>query len=613
MRYATTIFLAIAALALAGYAFLDFTGKLDGFFKEKAPPELLAPVAEAITGLTFKDVSETRVLEKREGRWRLTSPVDDLVDPKWVEGVLETLSAMHKNEFIRDTDGGMREGFGLNEDKMTALTVQLSDGKTILYQIGQTGPYENSTYLFPGESGAYEGAFIAAGEFKSAVETPVSGMVDPVLTRFAAERIVGLTLKGQDPVVELKKNASAGSRWRLEAPIQQQADDDKVSTLLTTLGALPVSDVVLDVSNAETTAGGWGIEIWDMDPQNVIELTFSPHPTDETLLRARHSKRPLLYDVPKQIIDDLPSEVESLRETKLLRVVAADISSVSITRQGGVPLKLNNPGVWMMAGPDGDVLTNPEHGERFIALFNDAVVGQYLEGGPEKEELYGLNNAMFTIEMTGENLGPLQQDTLVMRVGMPLNDPPNAYVVFDQIPTIMAVPKTFLTGMADISEPRRWKKLEVLNVAFELIEEITMAPAGEPPLRLLVDRLNEDIAKRLLLFKGEDDLTADTDKKGAGEIILDVGNLSADRWLSTTEPESAIALVAPTLTLILKSRPVTKDGEGKTWTLKFAPVNAEVPSFYYGQMEGTDRPAPFLIGRALYDRLAGKGLLLEAP
>ncbi|MGY8688176.1 MAG: DUF4340 domain-containing protein, partial [Verrucomicrobiales bacterium] len=79
-------------------------------------------------------------------------------------------------------------------------------------------------------------------------------MVDPVLTRFAAERIVGLTLKGQDPVVELKKNASAGSRWRLEAPIQQQADDDKVSTLLTTLGALPVSDVVLDVSNAETTA-----------------------------------------------------------------------------------------------------------------------------------------------------------------------------------------------------------------------------------------------------------------------------------------------------------------------------------------------------------------------
>ncbi|MGY8687398.1 MAG: hypothetical protein ACKVHP_06640, partial [Verrucomicrobiales bacterium] len=193
-----------------------------------------------------------------------------------------------------------------------------------------------------------------------------------------------------------------------------------------------------------------------------------------------------LYDVPKQIIDDLPSEVESLRETKLLRVVAADISSVSITRQGGVPLKLNNPGVWMMAGPDGDVLTNPEHGERFIALFNDAVVGQYLEGGPEKEELYGLNNAMFTIEMTGENLGPLQQDTLVMRVGMPLNDPPNAYVVFDQIPTIMAVPKTFLTGMADISEPRRWKKLEVLNVAFELIEEITMAPAGEPPLRLLV-------------------------------------------------------------------------------------------------------------------------------
>ena len=622
MRLLTTILLALAAAGFGLYAYLDQSGTLAQIFGQREPPQLLAPVPKAITGFAIVTAGETRTLEKREGRWYLATPVVDRADPKWVRETLQTLGAMRKMDFVGDTSVEERASFGLSQGAASTLSIDLSDHRQLHYRIGRAGPYQRSTYLSPGTSEEYVGAFIVTGDFTSVVETPATRIVDPLLARFDQEKIVGLSLSRNGESIELKRKATPGSRWRLEEPIQHQADDDEVNALLLTLATLPVSEVILDPDKSSVDAGRPGsyeVDLWEAVPKNVIKLTFSPHPTDADLLRAKHSTRSLLYDLPKSALEAFPRDAVSLRERRLLRVIASDVTAAALTRRGGAPLRLENPGAWLVAqGDEGMVLANQEQGERFIALLNETIVDEYLGGGPGEESLHGLEDPLFTVEFEGENLGPLEADTLVMRVGSPAGDesqgviaPPNVFVRFDESDHIAAVPTTFLTGLAQAAEPRRWKKLEVLNVAFELIEEAILAPTGGEPLSLKIDFTHADPLKRLQLFQNEVDRSQDMDRPRAGQVIRDLGNLSADLWVTPAEGTTA-ALSAPSLRVTLRSRPAEEGEEGKQWQLSFAPVNPQVPKFYYGRLEETGGGELFLIRGGLYDRLSGKGLLLEA-
>ncbi len=619
MRFATTIFLTVAAVGLGIYAFLDHSGIIREFFGESGRPALVAPVTTAITSFNLERGDEARTLElQSDGSWRLTSPIDDLADPAWVQKALETFGTLQAKDFLRDEDGAGRSGYGLSTETATTLRIGLSDGKSLVYQVGQKGPFANSSYLFPGPASDYEGAFAVSGDFAAIADTPVSKIIDPVLTRFDQEKIVGLTFQHEDDVIDLKRPQTPGGRWRLENPIQLQADDDQVNTLLTALTTIPVSQVTLDPGTLPETATANSkkriIQIWDPVPKNVIELTLTPHPSDETLLRTQHSQRSLVYDVPKTVLDDIfPKDAEALRESRLLRVLAADINSVSITPREGNPLLLENTGAWLMTNkPDeGAVLANPEQGERFLTLLNETLVLQYLQSGPDKLALYGLDTPQFVVEMQGENLGPLQTETLTMSVGLPPGNPPNVYVTFKDTDFIAAVSKTFLTGLIQSADPISWKKLEVLNIAFNLINEVTMEVPGADTVKLKVDYEAEEEDQRLRVEQNGADRTDDMNKLAAGQMIMNVGTLSPDRWIHVST-ESVLALTNPSLLLTVKSGD-SEDAEAKTWTVKFAPVNAEVPAFYYGQLEGTSRPEPFLISRDSYDRLSGKGLILEAP
>ncbi|MDC0504286.1 hypothetical protein OAN94_08400, partial [Verrucomicrobiales bacterium] len=73
MKLATTITLAVTTFGLGLYAYLDHSGTLKQFFGERPAPLFEGPAVPAITSLTIADPSETRTLEKRVGRWMLTS------------------------------------------------------------------------------------------------------------------------------------------------------------------------------------------------------------------------------------------------------------------------------------------------------------------------------------------------------------------------------------------------------------------------------------------------------------------------------------------------------------------------------------------------------------
>ena len=611
MKFATTITLAIATLGLGLYAYLDHTGAIEKVFGEQPPPLFEGPSGPAITTLTIADPSETRTLEKRQGHWILTSPVEDIVDPDWVESIMQTFGSMHPKEFLRDDSSTQREAYGLTPERSIALTVGFAEGEQLIYQIGNPGPLAKSAYLFPGEADAYEGAFVVAGDFRMIVEKPVIEMLDPILARFSIERVTGLTLKHGTESISLNRKASPGRRWRLEDPNKFQIDDDIVNSLLSGLSTITGANPELPSEDEVPAEPTHTVEIADVAPESAFELRFYPHPTDPELLKARHSKRPLVYDVPKSVLATFPSDAKKLRERRLMRVLAADISKVTLTRRGvGAPLTLENGGAWLLPSTDGAVLVNQDEGDRFLALFNDTEIDLHLEGGPGKDALYGLDDPAFTVKFEGENLGPTQSESCLLRVGMPASSP-QVFVSIEGMDTIAAVDRMFLTGLAHSSEPLNWKSLEVLNVPFDRIREVTLALTGKAPLQIDVDFKAELPKDRLRVLRGKEDRSADMSSNVAAQLIYSLGAFSTDRWLPNAQ-EAKPALATPSLIVTVKSEPDTEDGgkELETATLRLAPISPNANDFFYGIRDGK-KEEPFLIPGDIYKRLSGEGLLIE--
>ncbi len=647
MRFATTLFLAFVATGIGLYLYLDQTGILQRFLGEEPPPRLVAPVPKAITGFRFQNDGRPDSLKQLEiqedGRWRVKAPVDDFADPEWVQSVLKVFASLRATDFLPDPQGTERSRYGLDTDTATTLSIDLSDGQTLHYQVGHPGPLENSCYLFPGEASAYRGTFVAAVPFADLAATPPTSMVDPILARFDPGAITQLTYRHGDLETQLQRPARPGGRWRLVAPIQRQADGDRIDGWLASLATLPIDEVRLapspeNAADEETKQEDSTLESLEGEEHRItvggdletaspaaLTLTFTPRADDPDQLRAQHSNRNLIYLVSRKAAENVfPKSVDSLREQRLLRVSAADLTAVVFTPQGSLPLRVEHSGAWLMNTRDGETaLANPDQGERFLDLLNETPIVQYLESGESKEALYGLDEPLFTVKLHGEQLGPHESKHLVMRVGMPPGDSPHVFVHLEGTDFIAAVPKTFLTGIAQAADALQWKKLEVLNIPFERIRAVTMEIPGKETLTLKTDLLNPNTDQRLQLLREDVDRTADLNQRAAGQLLLDVGNLNADRWISVSVA-SALALADSTLRLSVSQRPpIPSEGaegsepsggdEGETWRFEFAPVNAKVPVFYYGQRVGTPRPKPFLITRELYHRLSGKQLLLESP
>ncbi len=609
MRPLTTLLLAALALGLGLFAYLDHTGVLTTWWGKSEDPPFVIPVSKTITGFTLADASSSRSLEKRGDVWHVIEPVEDLADPDWVATALELFGATRPNTFLRDPEGAQRAEYGLSADEATTLTMRFTEGPPVIYHLGQPGPFANSTYLFLGEPDDYAGAFVATGDFRPVMEASVKEMIDPLLTRFEMEKAVGVTIGDE---IALERDVTPGSRWRLVAPLQAQADEELVGALLGTFASAKTSEVLLEKPSESSDAVLQTVTIQLAEREAPIVLEIRPHPTDPELVWVVHSGRPLTYHLPRAFLAALPDDAESLRETRLLRLIEADVTAATITPKGGPALSLENSGVWLIKDGEALSVANAEQGARFIELLSDTRVEHYLEGGADKEAIYGLDDPLYTIELEGQKLGPLEKDKVTMRVGMPLGSvqQPRVFVAFDRVANIAAVPKGFLTGLAQAADLAKWRQLEVLNVAFTLIENVTITPVDESPLNLVIDFENEDAEKRLQLFEGGIDRSADMNRHAAGQLIMELGALSADRWLSSGE-QALEALVNPTLTVVLKNRSGEAENERQEWTLHFAPVNPDVPAFYYGKLDSEEASEPFLISRELYERLSGERLLLE--
>lgn len=270
--------------------------------------------------LTTSDGREAR-LARRDGAWRVVEPVDFPADATAADAIATALATM-ASEAVFDEPQPLGV-YGLGED---ARVVRFfAAGKEHELRVGKKTPVGANSYA---ATAAAEGSpvFTVATFKTTSINKPLDDLRERRPLRFERDDVTRIEAEwtGGGAVVEKR-----GGAWRLVAPIEGEADDGAIETLLSDLVFLraagfvdeppPAADVGLDapeyrvVLTGEAEAGEEPPR-WELAIGGVIAVNA----------RAGKAAEDVLYHIPEDRFQKLPKRVDAFRFKQLAHYVASD-------------------------------------------------------------------------------------------------------------------------------------------------------------------------------------------------------------------------------------------------------------------------------------------------
>lgn len=273
MNVKSTIVLLIVAAALLVAAW--WYSKRE----ESITREAQAPRREVVAGITSTTVerieitppSDTSVtLTKREGTWYTDPAKKHTADRNLINSMFAALERKIEGDVVSLNPDSFGE-YQVNETSGTHVQIYGSGGKLIedLY-VGKAGPNYFTTYLR--EADAKE--VVNANAALSYTFNKPEGWRDKSIFDFKAESIVGIDSEGTSGSFALRKS---GDTWRVERPVEREAQTNKLQPITTALGGLRTMEFV-DMDSTTTKLADLGLD----PPNQKITLTVAPDATEST-------------------------------------------------------------------------------------------------------------------------------------------------------------------------------------------------------------------------------------------------------------------------------------------------------------------------------------------
>ncbi|MFP4416077.1 MAG: DUF4340 domain-containing protein [Chitinivibrionales bacterium] len=231
--------------------------------------------AENISAIEISDNGESVELRRRDGSWVVSksngakrnvapalsadvesAPADTLpsegtgqksdgsypADSAAIQTALEKIATMEKDELISQNPD-KQEVFEVDSAKGVLVTVWNSSGnKAGSFRVGKSGPDWSSNYVRMIGS---DDVYTVRGRIKSALFSKEDRWRDKTIMDFMPEQASKLTLnkkEGEDIALEQKLDSASTPVWALTAPEQTNADQQQVSSLLSSIATLKAAD-----------------------------------------------------------------------------------------------------------------------------------------------------------------------------------------------------------------------------------------------------------------------------------------------------------------------------------------------------------------------------------
>lgn len=329
MKRSTLIILAIAAALCVGVYFLEI--------REGAPSEEPAETTKAafsfkqedIASITLARAGETITIENQDGKWVITGPLNAPADESAISSLARSIADARIERTLTASDEEIKS-FGLSEPAVS-LEVKLKSGEQHALRLGSKDFSGLSVYARIGDQ---SGVALLPASVLTSSDKPLDDLRDrSVLGGVSQYDIKSLTIDNENGRISLVKE---GSDWKIKSPIDAEADDGEMNSLLSEITSAKVDEFVNEKEGGDDGAdlGKFGLE------KPAITLTagleggeriLSIGKTDAENYYARASNRSQVIKIESSLYEKLNLKVSSLRNKEIVKIEQDEITRVEIT------------------------------------------------------------------------------------------------------------------------------------------------------------------------------------------------------------------------------------------------------------------------------------------
>lgn len=315
--------------------------------QDTAAKKLLLFEQQALRGLTFKTDRDELVFTRDPDKgWILTAPLKSDVDQREIQDLIRALVTGTVSRVVEDHPASLIP-FGL-EKPVTTITVT-ANGARDTFSIGDSGPLTSSLYVLRESDRKVLLTDMAPKHF-----------VNKTLMTFRRKDLLRMSANDVDrirltyPTTEIvlyHGNEKPKKKWKIRYPIEAEADQTEVRTLLFRLEDLKALGIVdpgpgRDALAKTLTVPKVKVTLHTPDGDQVVKL-YQPDPSSGEAI-AETSRDAPLYRVNPTTIKDLTKDLLAFQDKRLLGVDYTEIAMLSVKTAKEAYILINQSGEWVL-------------------------------------------------------------------------------------------------------------------------------------------------------------------------------------------------------------------------------------------------------------------------
>lgn len=292
------------------------------------PPKMLALTEGDITKVEIKKKGgDDTVLEKQDGKWRLTGPKPYPADQDAASQLVASVANVNGDRVVEDKASNL-SAFGFNAPSLE-VDVTSKGGKVSKLEIGDDAPAGSGSY---GMVSGDPRVFTVASYVKTGIDKSESDLRDKRLLTFDQDKLSRVELVAKKQDIEFGRDKD---QWQIVKPKPMRADGAQIDDMLRKLqGAkmdLAQSDEDAKKAAAAFAAGTPVATVKLTDPTGMQEIEIRKNMTD---YYAKSSLMPGAFKVMPDLAMAVDKSVDDFRNRKLFDFGFNDPNKIDIHANG---------------------------------------------------------------------------------------------------------------------------------------------------------------------------------------------------------------------------------------------------------------------------------------
>jgi hypothetical protein len=320
----STLLLVVLALGLGGFVYYYE-------FKRTPPPKKAEDEskpafsfhAEDVKSLEFARSGQTISIEKRDGKWLITQPVETRADASVIEGIATELARARISRTLPASPDRLA-AYGLTSPEVT-LDLRLQNGAKHQVKLGSKDYTGVSVYGIV--DGNKDVALLPAA-LLSEIDKPLDDLRDRSVLDVTSDDVAAFTLKGPSGEIAAVRRDSG---WKLEKPRAVAADTSQIESLLAQVTAAKMAGVE---SEDAAHLSKYGLENPSLSFEartktgEVRKLIFGKKAGSDYF--ARDTSRPMVFRASENLHKKLDVKFFDLRDKSLVQFEGGDVTRVEV-------------------------------------------------------------------------------------------------------------------------------------------------------------------------------------------------------------------------------------------------------------------------------------------